>query len=158
MILYNELVLKSPFLGSRRVKGRPREIVRYTDNKPGLIPEVWHEAFRLAASDLGVQYFQDALILPQSFNASAFEEYTRTFSKVNKERFEAIPKGAKIWFDVHLFENKMSPNTYAKLLSIVGKQYGMSHWGNKFGYGRFDVALIKRKKVDVQLDLDLLQL
>lgn len=152
MILQNEIILTTPILGCRVSEGRPRVLVRHTNGEPGLIQEMWHDSMRRAASDLGIKYDQQALILPMYFSATKFEEYLRVYNKTHKERFESIPKGAVVKFELHLMEDKLDPSSYGKLLSLVGKYYGMSQWGNKFGYGRFEVQFIKRQRADVSLD------
>lgn len=155
MILQNEIILKTPILGCRISEERPRELVRHANGEPGLIQEMWHDSMRKAASDLGIKYDQQAFILPMSFTATKFEEYLRVYNKTHKERFESIPTGATIKFELHLLEDKLNPSEYAKLLALVGKHYGISQWGNKFGYGRFEVQFIKRQRAEVSLDFQI---
>jgi hypothetical protein len=107
---------------------------------------------RRAASDLGIKYDQQSLILPMSFDASRFEEYIRVYNKTHKERFESIPAGTVVSFDTHLMEDRIDPTTYSKLLSLLGTHYGLSQWGNKFGYGRFEIKFIRRRRAEVSLD------
>lgn len=154
MILTNKLILTSAFLGSKVVEGRPRSLLRY-NNDPGIIHPIWFRAFEQAASDLKVVFDRETVVLPPSFKATKYVEVLRTFNKTHKERFEAIPEGEPIIFDVRLDETRLAPETYAKLLSIVGEHYGVSQWGSKFGYGRFQVDLIKRARLDVKLDFEL---
>lgn len=154
MILSNELILTKPILGCKTASGKPRQLLRDEQNLPGLVDVVWKTNFEAAASALGIDFTTDMVSLPTGYHASKFEEFLRTYSKFKKERFESIPKGARINFDVILNDNKLSPRDYAKILAVVGERFGISQFGNKFGFGRFKVEFIKRKSVDVKLDFE----
>lgn len=155
MILYNELQITKPILGCKVVSGKPRQLLRDASNRPGLVEPVWNKNFENAASALNIDFKSEMVTFPTGYEASKFEEFLRTYSKFKKERFESIPEGAKIWFDVMLSEGSVSPTDYAKLLTYVGRELGISQFGNKFGFGRFEVLDIRRKSVSVKLNFQL---
>jgi hypothetical protein len=154
MILHNELKLTTPFLGCKQVPGRPRRILRDELGRPGLIGKVWQDHFAAAAKLLDVSFDRNMIAFPKGFEATKFEEHLRRFDRFKRERFESIPKGAIISFEVTLPSSRLTPQDYAKILVVVGERFGISQFGNKFNYGRFQVEAVKRRTLDVKLDFD----
>lgn len=120
-----------------------------------MIDPVFIEAVKRAADDLQIKWqLQYVSLQGGEIRANQFEEFVRAYSGMRKERFESIPAGSYVEFDVRLSECHLEPSDYAAILSAVGKFYGLSQWGNKFGMGRFKVDSIKRVSVAQTLDLD----
>jgi len=98
------------------------------------------------------------ITFPTGYEASCFEEFLRTFSRFKKERFESIPRGQRISVELMINEQDLEPNDFARLLAVVGEKFGLSQFGNHFGFGRFRVELIKRERVEAKLDFGVLQI
>lgn len=154
MILNNALTLTKPILGCKVTPGRPRQLLRDSRGLPGLVEPVWQENFSSAASALDIEYRPDMVVLPTGYEANQYAEFLRAYGKFNKERFECIPKGARIEFEVVLMEQRLRPENYAKILSVVGERFGISQFGNKFGFGRFEIDFVKRKALSVDIDFE----
>lgn len=155
MILKNEIKLKTPILGCKLSPSRPRQLLRDVMGKPGLVEIVWQRHFKSAAQDLDIEYQSDMIVFPTGIDADKFEEHLRQYSKFQRERFESIPVDAQVTFEVMLMEDRLAPSDYARILSVVGERYGVSQFGNRFGYGRFDIVTIKRERLSVNLDFNL---
>ena len=158
MLLINELKLTTPILGCKQVSGRPRQLLRDREGRPGLVDAVWQKHFEQAAQELDITYSREMVTLPTGYEAGVFEEFLRSYSRFKKERFESIPKGQTIKFECMLMDTMLAPSDFAKILSIVGTQFGLSQFGNRFGFGRFKVELIKREKLVPQLDIGVLDI
>jgi len=155
VILDIELSVKTPLLGCKVVEGQPRKFLRAEDQRIAVIREIWLKHLTAAANDQELTFDPNALNLPLSIDVDKYELYTRTYNRVKKEKFESVPKGATIKFECTLFENKLDPTDFAEILATMGEWYGISQWGTKFGFGRFKVEWIRRKKLENRLDFEL---
>jgi hypothetical protein len=155
MNLKNALTLTKPILGCKVVQGRPRQLLRDDLGQPALVSPVWHDHFTLAASALDIRYRNDMIVFPKGYKANKFEEFVRSYNKFQKERFECIPAGATIEFEVMLLDDRLAPTDYAKILAVVGERLGLSQFGNKFGFGRFDINYVKRTRLSVDLNFEI---
>ena len=155
MILETELKLVSEIVGCRVVKGQPRQFIKTPDNKIAIIREVWLDNMIMAAGDLELPFKPVHVTLPEGYTAPKLQLLRRTYNRTSVEDFESIPKGTIIKLDFMIREQKFPPENFAKILQLVGTNYGISQWGNHFGYGRFDIQFIRRKTLNINLNFEL---
>lgn len=99
--------------------------------------------------DVSVDYIR----LPVYVKAPKLCMYERKYTlngEKKKETFEAFPAGSRITVPIFILNEMESdditdkrPPTKEEVLAmfeVAGESIGISPWGSKFGYGRFDIA------------------
>jgi hypothetical protein len=143
--------LLSHFLGSRPSEGGCRVFNRLPSGAIGLDYAQWDWSIRNAAKDLFPEGIDLECIKPArgwSVKHDQITLYNRQYNKSGKqvmEVFEAIAPGQIISIDCHIAIQRDKSGArqpditdVIAMLDFVGEYYGLSPWGAKFGYGRFE--------------------
>ncbi len=126
--------------GMRRFKKRSGAIAVDTDH--------WMEQVRAACGVLGYKINEEALLLPDTYATPAIELYRRHYSGTKVELFESIRKGAELTIEIATRGDLAGCPTLAQvseILNIIGKHFGLSQWGSRFGFGRFNLIQCRDK-------------
>lgn len=118
--------------GIRRLKKRSGDIA--VDVKQ------WTEQIKAACGVLGYKINAEALLLPDSYETPMIELHRRTYSGTKVELFESIRKGAELSMEFATRGDLPDCPTLEQvreILATIGRHFGLSQWGNKFGFGRF---------------------
>ena len=117
--------------------------------------QMWSEQLRQAASDLRLHVDTTQIMPPDKMIPASVHLYVRRYSKVKLDNFESFRTGTVLSLEFVTREGAhRSPSLeqFTKLLDCTGKWYGLSPWGNKFGFGRFD--LLETQNIDTNEPLD----
>jgi hypothetical protein len=132
--------MKPDHEGKRRFKRNGNMIhVNVTD---------WREKFTFAARQIGVDLNPLSISPPEKYRPASVHLYNRVFNRVDRELFESFRKGTVLTLDFLIHEEMKKAPTPVELKTmfmIVGEYQGISQWGGKFGFGRFDVLGITPK-------------
>lgn len=158
MLLSVKIRLTRPLLGERRYGDNVRRFKKTRDGKIDIDPAHWNWAFSQAASSLHLAVDYSALSPALGLVTPSLVLYNRRFTarkegkEINgSEMHEAVSAGTLISFELAVLEclGKKEPapsqEQTAEMLSFVGSFVGISQWGNKFGYGRFDLESLDLK-------------
>lgn len=106
--------------------------------------DAWRAGLEQAARHLGLPNSIDWLILPINYAAPTLHLVTRQYNQgKNSETFECFKARTIITFDVTIDEKKSpDPATMLQMWNLFGSAVGMSEFGSKFGYGRFEIESI----------------
>lgn len=149
-----------PFLGTRPNRDGIKTID--VDKRPGESGEVmlcldhaqWRWAMKEAIDSLGLsgQTSIDFIRFPIKAKAPKISKYMKVFDSKNPKKnpiFECFPAGSILSFSVFLLgsteedsldgKRPLTEEEFLECLKLVGEFIGISPWGSKFGYGRFDV-------------------
>lgn len=119
----------------------------------------WRWALREAFQSMGLipEVDLDYLRLPVSIKMPTIRMYVRVWdpkSKKNNECFESIQAGAVITIPVFILSELEQSSQFngiqigsraptkeevIQAFRIIGESIGLSPWGSKFGYGRFNL-------------------
>ena len=142
MLVTVKLKLRSPFLGELRPDNRGVRRIRMERGLVKVNLAFWQEQFREAAGHLQYDVDVTALVPPEGFPAASLQLYKRVWSKVNMEWFESFRSGTVLTMDFLVKNDKQkapNPAQMSAILKFTGDRLGLSQFGNKFGYGRFDL-------------------
>jgi len=107
----------------------------------------YREQFKAACNLLKLTNIDIDTILPEeSFESPTIVLYRRIFSRIHVELFEAIQKGCELTMEWGIRDDlPRSPSLeqFSSILSATGKYLGLSQFGTKFGFGRFNVMSVK---------------
>ena len=155
MILIIKIRLTSPLLGELAKDAMGvRRFRRDRDDVVVCVPE-WQRSYREAARLLGLDVCTDGMMPKSKYRLASVHLYRRIWSGVNVEYFESMRKGTILTMEMVFDEAvRRSPNpTQLKaILGHVGEHIGISQFGSKFGFGRFDVVSIEIKDIDGDSD------
>ena len=118
--------------GIRRLKKRSGDIA--VDAKQ------WMGQVRAACGVLGYKLNEEALLLPETYVTPMIELHRRTYSGAKVELFESIRKGAELSIEFATRGDLPDCPTLEQvreIIATIGRHFGLSQWGNKFGFGRF---------------------
>jgi len=146
MLYTIKLKLTSHILGEKRVSGIRRL------NKVGdqiiIDGDLWANKLFQSACDLGLIYDKSVIRFDESYRSPSIHLYRRVYKKTRIEMFESIRKGTVITMDL-LIDNtntySLTSEEYTKMFNHMGKYYGITEWGEKFGYGRFYILNFEPK-------------
>ena len=164
MLCEVKIRLTRPMLGKIRTKtvgggstGYVRRFAR-TRSKAIAIDEAhWIWAFRQAAVDMHLENVDTSRLHPSDGIPAPtlcyYEKRWQSHSEDSddpqqKEGFESVRTGSVLTFRIALSDKPAAdgaPPTLEQLealLNHIGEFFGISQWGNKFGYGRFHVESI----------------
>lgn len=141
--------LTKPFLGALRpdVNGVRRFDHR---NRQILVPrEDWLDAMRKAAKLLGMHKVRTETIFPPvAIRPPTIHLYRRIFNRTQVENFESFRAGTVLTLEFIVdVEDKARPGqeSLKRMLEFVGLNIGFSPFGNRFGFGRFELLSIVEK-------------
>lgn len=141
MILQLKIKVDSHLLGDKKEEDGIKRFKRL-NNRIDLDSFKFKEKIIEALSDLNFICAENTILFESNFISPTLHLYKRTYSKLKVEYYEIIRKGTVLTFNIIIKEGKdMCPNTdlLRQAIENVGKFYGISPWGSKFGYGRFSV-------------------
>lgn len=143
MLINTNIKTTTKWLGDKKNPEKQIRVFERSHNNSLSIPDtIWRNNTNKAAADLSVADFDKQSLRFQFGILADTEIYTRVYNKTSKEKFEAIPENQIIELKLvyNNEENKNITTTILKnILKHVGEFYGFSPWGNKFGYGRFEI-------------------
>jgi hypothetical protein len=103
---------------------------------------MWRAQFKEAVSNLHLRINDNAIQPPRELLPASIHLYTRHYSQVKVDYFESFRKGTVLNIQFLVKESGLpapSLEQFTQILKFVGQWLGLSPWGNKFGYGTFDV-------------------
>ena len=110
--------------------------------------EYWKEQFRIAAMQLHYPIDVNTLYPPPGMEAASIHLFRRIYSKRHVELFESFRAGTVLTFDFMVREDKpRCPDVaqFKNMLQFIGEYLGLSQFGSKFGFGRFQLIDVKLK-------------
>lgn len=163
MLLTTKVKVTSSWLGSERTVQQVRRFERDSHTKKlKLDLAQWNWAVNQAVESLCMSDVDvSAIRFPVHLDPPSLELLVRRWSHLNKgeqkESFESIRAGTHLTFDVLLAssrepaagtggKNDARPPTraeYEKIMKFIGEHVGLSPWGNRMGYGRFELLEVK---------------
>lgn len=152
MIILIKIRLTSPILGENRKD--PRGIRTFKKRSGGDIAvdrRHWNEQFEVAKGILKLPVSNSHIILPDKYLSPTLHLYRRRFSGTQTELFESVRTGTVLTFELATREDQPNCPTIdhiEKMLVVIGEHLGLSQWGSKFGFGRFEVKLCTQKNVN----------
>jgi hypothetical protein len=104
--------------------------------------QAWRGQFEQAARDARMLVNINAILPPRTILPASYHIYTRHYSQVKTDYFESFRKGTILTMIFRIEETMAKAPTldqFTTLLSLVGTWLGLSPWGSKFNFGRFEV-------------------
>lgn len=158
MLLTVKLRLVKPLLGETRYNDNIRRFKLTRDKKLDVDPAHWNWAFQQAAESLHFEVDSAALSPELGIKPPRVDLYNRQFMtrKLGKETrgselHECVKAGTVLTFNLAVLrpnDAKLptpSLDQIRDMLQFVGAHIGISQWGNKFGYGRFELEELEVK-------------
>jgi len=155
MLLQVKIKLTSPLLGDKMNTGGVRRFTRTAQMRNDEIPldsALWVWAITQAAESLNLYITGDMFRIPTKIQAPTLHLYNRRWTtKTGKKKvdmFESVRTGSVLTIPILLFSEVPTSITkdrvvaecdFIAALHLVGTLIGISPWGSKFGYGRFEV-------------------
>jgi hypothetical protein len=125
------------------------------DRRVDVNARVWQDQFSLAARNLQLDLdIRRTFIPPSGIVPASIHKHLRRYSKVYEEIFESFRKGTIITFDLMIRDDlpKHPEGMQLKtMFSFVGRNLGLSQFGNGFGYGRFELVNIRQTAIPSEL-------
>ena len=168
MLIQTKIKVRTSWLGAERTAQQIRRFER--DTQSTLIRldlAQWNWALSQAVDALGMDFIDISSIrFPTTIDSPKLELMVRRWSKTGKgqleEKFESIRSGTHLTFDVLIVTSKEPaastggkedgrPPTieeFEQIMQFIGKHIGLSPWGNRMGYGRFDVLEITNATIN----------
>lgn len=160
MLYTLRIKLTTPFLGNKQTKKQIREFRRDSNGNIQIDSPQWHFVIREAIDTLGMNVNPEAIRLPLAYRSPRVGLYTRRWKDdrgMQTEEFECIQKGTEL--TIELLSLKQSENSIQPgptrdelfhILDCAGKWIGLSPWGSKFTYGRFEVLTLEPNVTDIR--------
>ena len=146
MIVIARIRLTKAMLGDMSPGRDGRRLFR-KEGKQVLVNDAqWREQFRTAAKEIPLAVDAGAIHPPRTMLPASYHLYVRNYSQVKTDHFESFRKGTVLTINFRIQESPRAPSLaqFQDLLSFVGTWLGLSPWGSKFGYGRFEVLELNR--------------
>jgi len=146
MLVITRIRLTKPWLGDSQPG---RDGIRLFKKEGRLVKvneQMWHEQFRSASLEIPLAVNTAAIVPPPTILPASYHIYTRNYSQVKTDQFESFRKGTILTIEFRIKDQIASAPTIAQfsdLLSFVGTWLGLSPWGNKFGFGRFELLAVE---------------
>lgn len=160
MVYDLRMKLKTPFLGNQQTQSKIRKFRRTDSGDIALDSAQWKFVISESIDSLAMDVNPEAVRLPLEFRAPKLNLYTRRWKDENgihSEDFESISKGAVLTVKVLSLkqsENNIQPGPDQEELKLIfefaGAWIGLSPWGSKFNYGRFDVLALEPHEPDLR--------
>lgn len=114
------------------------------DNQIRLPDNFWENHLKLAQQDICSCYYLEAVVFPPTVKVPSVQIYKRKYNRSKVDVFESVQKGSSVRIDilVRTTGTNIAPGTQGlrKLLEHIGQWIGISPWGGKYNYGRFEVV------------------
>lgn len=162
MLASTKIRVTSPWLGSERTAQQVRRFERDNFSKQlKLDLAQWNWALDQALESLDMKHIDPGSVrFPVHIDAPSLELFLRRWSNTERgqqqEKFESIRAGTQLTFNV-LLTTAREPSSgskvdtrpptveeFKKIMSFIGEHVGLSPWGNRMGYGRFQVMEVTR--------------
>lgn len=104
--------------------------------------QMWREQFRIAASEIPMHVNTASICPPRTIMPASSHTFVRNYSQVKTDQFESFRKGTILTVEFLIRQTLPKAPTllqFQHLLSFVGTWLGLSPWGSKFGFGRFEL-------------------
>lgn len=148
MIVIVQVRLTSHFLGE--LKPDNRGVRRFKMDGKGRVAvnqNQWLEDLLFAARTMKLDLkIHSTVTPPEGLLPASIHLHRRTYSGAHVEFFESFRKGTILTFDMLMHEDRPkcpTHNQLRSLMELVGEYRGISQWGNKFGFGRFELIDLK---------------
>ena len=154
-----KIKLTRPLLGDKRTSGNLRRFQR--DKSAACLelePDFWFWTVRQAIIALGhdVEVDESTISVPGRVEVPSLVLYTHGYygrdGRRREDQFECIRSGALLTFEILITESREKDGRRAptvtelrSILSFVGKHLGISPWGSKFNFGRFELLELETK-------------
>jgi hypothetical protein len=143
MILIAQIRLTSRFLGSGKPQKGIRKLRMLGDTMVEINRKEWLIDLQNASRNLKLDVdLHNSVVLPEGILAPSVHLYRRVYSGVKVDFFESLRENTILTFDLMLRDecpNCPTLDQFKDILTVDGEYYGISQWGNKFGYGKFKV-------------------
>lgn len=146
------LKLTRPLLGDKRTSSNIRRFQRdESDACIELEPSFWFWTVRQAVLALSLNSVDESTIgVPGSVKTPALALYAHGYygrdGRRREDRFECVRSGTHLTFEILLTESlekdgRRAPTLeeFTSILKFVGKYLGISPWGSKFDFGRYEL-------------------
>jgi len=111
--------------------------------------DYWREQLRIAAMQLHYPINADTLFPPPGMRPASVHLFRRIYSKRRVELFESFRAGTVLTFDFMVREDlPKCPDVaqFKNMFQFVGEYLGLSQFGSKFGFGRFELLSVQLKQ------------
>lgn len=145
MVIIAKIKLTSPILGELKKDHNGVRQLKKTAGRVLINTEEWREKFKKAARILGTHINAAAIMTEPGYECPTLRLYRRRFNQVNVDIFESISKGTVLTLKFAIADLPKAPTSeqiYA-LLETMGTFMSLSQWGEKYGYGRFEVLSVE---------------
>ena len=148
MIVIVQVRLTSHFLGELKPDSRGVRRFRMGDRQQVSVNQTaWLDDLVFASHSLKLDLnVRKTVQPPQGLIPASIHLYRRVYSGVQVDFFESFRKGTILTFDMLLQDHlPKCPDLLQleQMMILVGKHCGISQWGRKFGFGRFDVVSLR---------------
>lgn len=160
--------LITPFLGDIRTNKETRKLnIKRVLEEDYWLPKIaqWRWAFSSAIESMGLAQTVniDFIRFPARIKSPKIRIYSRAYERNNPDAtdmFECFSAGTVITFTIFVLgsleveamvsENKRPPTReeIIQAFEIVGESIGLSPWGSKFDYGRFEILTSEQQASD----------
>ena len=147
MLLAARIRVNSAWLGEKNSDGGG--VRRFKKDGSGnleLNPDHVREQFRRAALNCGLPGKLAATLMIQPIFPPTIRLYDRRVTAVRQEQFESLRKGTQFGFEIFVDESRPAHPTEEQvdvLLRMIGQHFGLSPFGSKFGFGRFELLSLQ---------------
>lgn len=140
--------LTSAFLGSAKQNVDGIRKLIYVNNKPKLFIHRFNLLCNKYAQELKIGNFDNEHIKVTSYletNAPVRIEKRKFYKgyKEKEEKFESYSEGALLSFNCYIDESMIPLENAIKIIECIGKYDGISQFGFKWNYGRFEIELVE---------------
>lgn len=145
MLVVTQVRLTSPFLGELKPDSKGVRRFKLNDRRWIAVNQTgWLDDYVLAAMTLKQQVdVRKTVVPPAGIMPASVHLFRRTYSGACVEFFESLRKGAILTFEMLIRDDRpRSPSLdqLRALLAFQGEHCGISQWGKKFGFGRFELV------------------
>lgn len=149
-------IVEKPWLGQQKTREKIRKFRRDKKGRVSIDSVEWQWALASAARALECKIDVGTIRTESGFDAPGITLFNRKYhhkGKIHEEMFEAIREGTVLTIDILVMESgeidgqQYNAPTQEELLWIfeyVGMFIGLSPWGSKWGFGRFEVESLER--------------
>jgi hypothetical protein len=149
MLLEAKLRLTSPFLGEKRADDRGIRRLLLVNGNVAIRDQAWKETWDTACRHTQIRIAPVCACQPCPFPPATIHLFRRCYNATNADLFESFRKGTVLTLSFLLDEQIIgcpSPEQVKTLYGFVGEHLGISQWGSKFGFGRFQLISITPKE------------
>lgn len=153
MILVVKIKLTQPLLGELKPDQKGLRRFKKLNGRIHVNILEWQTKLADAAKQLGYTVDVSAVIPQPHYLPASVHTYRRIWSRVHCEVFECFRKGTVLTLEFLIREEQKrcpTPHELKRMFEVCGEYLGLSQWGSKFGYGRFEVMLVAPKNFETE--------